>query len=103
MALQDFPWSLQHIVPFWAGAEHHDFHHMTFTSNFATSFRWWDRLFGTDKNYLRYRERLQAADKMSAAERTKLEERLMKQFEAEGVEAEASVVRGGEPRVKKFQ
>ncbi|KAI9455629.1 hypothetical protein HD554DRAFT_2317692 [Boletus coccyginus] len=34
----DFPWSLQHIVPFWLGAEHHDFHHMVFTNNYSISF-----------------------------------------------------------------
>jgi methylsterol monooxygenase len=24
----DFPWSLRHFIPFWSGADHHDFHHM---------------------------------------------------------------------------
>ena len=23
----DFPWSLHHYIPFWAGAEFHDYHH----------------------------------------------------------------------------
>ena len=53
--LLDFPWSLNHILPFWSGAEHHDFHHMAFTNNFSTSFRWWDRIFGTDIKYREYR------------------------------------------------
>ena len=57
----DFPWSLHNIVPFWSGAEHHDFHHMAFTNNFSTSFRWWDRIFGTDTKYREYRARVQAA------------------------------------------
>ncbi|KZT33350.1 sterol desaturase [Sistotremastrum suecicum HHB10207 ss-3] len=26
----DFPWSLRHILPFWGGADYHDFHHMSF-------------------------------------------------------------------------
>jgi len=47
----DFPWSLPHIIPFWSGADHHDFHHQTFTNCFSTSFRVWDYLLGTDKNY----------------------------------------------------
>ena len=59
----DFPWSLQHIIPFWSGAEHHDFHHMAFVNNFSTSFRWCDRLFGTDTKYRAYRARLDAAKK----------------------------------------
>ena len=28
----DFPWSLHNFLPFWSGAEHHDFHHMAFTN-----------------------------------------------------------------------
>ena len=33
------------------GARYHDFHHSNFTGNFAPTFRWWDWLFGTDKQY----------------------------------------------------
>jgi methylsterol monooxygenase len=44
----DFPWSLRHWLPFWAGADHHDFHHMAFTNCYSTSFRWWDKLCGTE-------------------------------------------------------
>ncbi|KAI8086220.1 uncharacterized protein BX664DRAFT_335202 [Halteromyces radiatus] len=53
----DFPWSLHNIVPFWAGAEHHDYHHQAFIGNYASSFRWWDYIFGTDKKYRAYRQR----------------------------------------------
>jgi methylsterol monooxygenase len=44
----DFPWSLRHIVPFWAGAEHHDEHHRLFIGNYASSFRWWDYFLDTE-------------------------------------------------------
>ena len=44
----DFPWSLRHFMPFWAGADLHDFHHQSFVNCYATSFRWWDRMCGTD-------------------------------------------------------
>ncbi|KAK0111384.1 C-4 sterol methyl oxidase [Cadophora gregata] len=44
----DFPWSLHHIIPFWAGAEHHDVHHERFIGNYASSFRWWDYLMDTE-------------------------------------------------------
>lgn len=90
----DFPWSLQHILPFWAGAEHHDFHHMAFTNNFATSFRWCDRLGGTDTKYLEYRKRMDAAkgSKATKEEQAELEKKLMADAEAEGLVAEAKVV-----------
>ena len=33
------------------GARFHDFHHMNFNGNYASSFLWWDWLLGTDKQY----------------------------------------------------
>lgn len=43
----EFPWSLHNILPFWAGADHHDVHHEKFIGNYSSSFRWWDYVFGT--------------------------------------------------------
>lgn len=44
----EFPWSLHHFLPFWAGADHHDVHHEKFLGNYASSFRWWDYVMGTE-------------------------------------------------------
>ncbi|KAK0718280.1 methylsterol monooxygenase [Lasiosphaeria miniovina] len=44
----DFPWSLHHFLPIWAGAEHHDVHHEKFIGNYASSFRWWDYFMDTE-------------------------------------------------------
>jgi methylsterol monooxygenase len=46
----EFPWSLHHFLPFWAGAEHHDVHHEKFVGNYASSFRWWDYLLDTENS-----------------------------------------------------
>jgi hypothetical protein len=35
----EFPWSLHHFLPFWAGADHHDLHHEKFIGNYSSSFR----------------------------------------------------------------
>jgi len=90
----DFPWSLQHILPFWAGAEHHDFHHMAFVNNFATSFRWCDMLFGTDTKYHEHVKRVKAAKKSAKNhdEYLIMEQKLMDETEAEGARAEADVI-----------
>jgi methylsterol monooxygenase len=100
----DFPWSLQHIVPFWSGAEHHDFHHMAFTNNFSTSFRWWDRVLGTDDKYLAYRKKVKAAKAamMNASDEDKeeMERKLMAEIEAEGIKAEARAGGSAHPEVK---
>ncbi|PCH02284.1 Fatty acid hydroxylase [Penicillium occitanis (nom. inval.)] len=56
----EFPWSLHHFLPFWAGAEHHDVHHEKFVGNFASSFRWWDYLLDTEytpESVKRWREK----------------------------------------------
>ncbi|KAK4702200.1 methylsterol monooxygenase, partial [Phenoliferia sp. Uapishka_3] len=62
----DFPWSLNKILPFWAGADHHDFHHQAFTNCYSTSFRYIDAFMGTDTKYHAYRNN-QAAVKAAAA------------------------------------
>jgi len=30
----DFPWALRHWLPFWGGADFHDYHHMAFIGNY---------------------------------------------------------------------
>ncbi|KAF8500503.1 hypothetical protein F5888DRAFT_1881058 [Russula emetica] len=65
-------------IPDTSGAEYHDFHHMAFVKNFSTSFRWWDRLLGTDKKYLAYGERVRTATKgLDAAQRKAVEEKMV--------------------------
>ena len=44
----EFPLSLHHFLPFWAGADHHDTHHERFVGNYASSFRWWDYMLDTE-------------------------------------------------------
>ena len=62
----DFPISLHNWVPFWAGADHHDYHHMAFLGCYSTSFRWWDHLLGTDSGYKRTRAKERAAKQRAA-------------------------------------
>lgn len=44
----EFPISLHHFLPIWAGADHHDDHHHFFLGNYASSFRHWDYFLGTE-------------------------------------------------------
>jgi methylsterol monooxygenase len=97
----DFPWSLQHILPFWSGADHHDFHHMAFTNNYSTSFRWLDYLFGTDDKYRAYKAKVKAAK--AGAERATLEKKLLEETEKDGLSAEKeaeAVGFWGKPKTK---
>jgi len=61
----DFPWSLRNFLPFWAGADFHDHHHLTFLGNYASSFRWWDWVCGTDARYNVYKKEQLAKAKTS--------------------------------------
>ena len=62
---------------------------MAFTNNFSTSFRWWDRIFGTDDKYRAYRAKVKAMKNASKEERDAFEKKLMAEVEAEGIKAEA--------------
>ena len=47
-----------HLIPFYAGARFHDFHHKAFNTNYASSFYFWDRVLGTDGMYRKHNEEL---------------------------------------------
>lgn len=44
----ELPISFHHFFPLWAGADHHDDHHHYFVGNYASSFRHWDYIMGTE-------------------------------------------------------
>ncbi|KAF8413048.1 hypothetical protein HHK36_001023 [Tetracentron sinense] len=57
----EFPWSPTKYVPFYGGAEHHDYHHYVggqSQSNFASVFTYCDYIYGTDKGYRYQKEHL---------------------------------------------
>ncbi|KAG8520782.1 Methylsterol monooxygenase 1 [Galemys pyrenaicus] len=51
------------LIPFYAGSRHHDFHHMNFVGNYASTFTWWDRLLGTESQYAAYKEKMKKLEK----------------------------------------
>ncbi|KAJ3205420.1 C-4 sterol methyl oxidase [Dinochytrium kinnereticum] len=63
----DFPWSIHHYLPFWGGADFHDYHHMAFVGNYSATFRHWDWLFGTDVGYRKHSAKIRAARKAKIA------------------------------------
>lgn len=97
----DFPWSLAHWFPLWGGADHHDFHHMAFVNNYASSFRYLDFLFGTDKKYRAHKEKLRKArDAMKGASKAEIEsmtQKFMNDAADEGLRAE-KVIEGLGPK-----
>ncbi|CAL1533928.1 unnamed protein product [Lymnaea stagnalis] len=48
-----------HLVPFYGGARYHDFHHYNFTGNYSSTFTWWDKIFGTDRQFKEYYAKLE--------------------------------------------
>ncbi|GAV70354.1 FA_hydroxylase domain-containing protein [Cephalotus follicularis] len=56
----DFPWSPTKYIPFYGGADYHDYHHYVggqSHSNFASVFTYCDYIYGTDKGF-RYQKKL---------------------------------------------
>ncbi|KAJ6714586.1 METHYLSTEROL MONOOXYGENASE 1-1 [Salix viminalis] len=50
----DFPWIPTKYIPFYGGADYHDYHHYVggqSHSNFASVFTYCDFIYGTDKGY----------------------------------------------------
>lgn len=50
----DFPWNPTRLIPFYGGAQYHDYHHFVggkSQSNFASVFTYCDWIYGTDKGY----------------------------------------------------
>ncbi|XP_017977491.1 PREDICTED: methylsterol monooxygenase 1-1 [Theobroma cacao] len=61
----EFPWSPTKFIPFYVGAEYHDYHHYVggqSQSNFASVFTYCDFIYGTNKGY---RHRKQALEKIT--------------------------------------
>ncbi|XP_031395963.1 methylsterol monooxygenase 1-2-like [Punica granatum] len=57
----DLPWSPTKYIPFYGGADHHDYHHYVggqSHNNFASVFTYCDFLYGTDKGYRHYKKLL---------------------------------------------
>jgi methylsterol monooxygenase len=73
---------------------------MAFTNNYSTSFRWCDRIFGTDDKYQAYKKRLASAKAAmekgtSTADEKALEQKMLDEVEAEGLIAEAAIEADG--------
>lgn len=47
----ELPWNMNRLFRFYAGTEHHDFHHHMFSGNFSSTFTWCDKLYGTSLGY----------------------------------------------------
>ncbi|KAJ3148757.1 C-4 sterol methyl oxidase [Geranomyces variabilis] len=63
----DFPWSFHKIIPFYGGAEFHDYHHMAFVGNYSSTFRHWDIVFGTDKKFNEWKAKTKAIKAKAAS------------------------------------
>ncbi|KAK4535879.1 hypothetical protein CDCA_CDCA06G1904 [Cyanidium caldarium] len=60
----EFRWNLNHWIPFYAGTEHHDFHHYLYSGNFASIFTYCDEIYGTNTAFKQRKRQLPAdADK----------------------------------------
>lgn len=54
----DIPISPFHLLPGYAGAKVHDFHHYNFVGNYAPTFVWWDYICKTDNYYNDYKAKI---------------------------------------------
>lgn len=59
----DIPYNPLHLIPGYAGARFHDFHHYNFVGNYASFFLWWDWLLGTNVQYHEYCKKVEQQEK----------------------------------------
>lgn len=72
----DFPLSPTKLIPFYGGAEYHDYHHFVggqSQSNFASVFTYCDYLYGTDKGYRYQKAQLSKLREFSQFDEQKLQ------------------------------
>lgn len=55
----NFPWHLNHCLPFSTDSSHHDFHHSKNIGNYSQFTHFWDWLFGTEIVYERLKQKKQ--------------------------------------------
>ncbi len=51
----DFSWAPVQLLPFCTNDEFHDFHHSKNVGNYASHFRFWDMIFGTNKDFTKFK------------------------------------------------
>mmetsp|Transcript_42161 Transcript_42161/g.98880 ORF Transcript_42161/g.98880 Transcript_42161/m.98880 type:complete len:731 (-) Transcript_42161:77-2269(-) len=56
----DVPCNMLHFIPGYNGAREHDWHHQFFNGNYAPTFVWWDRYFGTSDQFMRHEKKRRA-------------------------------------------
>jgi sterol desaturase/sphingolipid hydroxylase (fatty acid hydroxylase superfamily) len=57
----EFSWSPYRLIPFSTSASYHAFHHSHNVGNFSSFFSLWDTIFGQNKTYYQYYERMREA------------------------------------------
>ncbi|KAA8491089.1 Methylsterol monooxygenase 2-2 [Porphyridium purpureum] len=56
----EFPWNINSYFKFYAGTEHHDYHHFMYSGNFASVFTWCDHLYQTNLGYAMFKAKKEA-------------------------------------------
>ena len=59
----EWPWGQSQLIPFSAGSSYHYFHHKQNVGNYGSVLHIFDTLFDTNKDYLKYEEKMNKKDK----------------------------------------
>lgn len=57
----EFSWSPYRLIPFSTSASYHDFHHSHNVGNYSSFFSFWDTIFGQNKTFYIYQEKIKQA------------------------------------------
>lgn len=56
----EFPWLVSRLMPFAGATAAHDYHHSHNIGTYGSQFMFWDRIMGTDKEFIAYQSHLDA-------------------------------------------
>lgn len=59
----EFPWSVYTAIPFMNDSSYHNFHHLKNIGNYASFFKFWDSIFGTNKYYYEMKHEIETEKK----------------------------------------
>lgn len=81
----EFSWSPYRLIPFSTSASYHNFHHSHNMGNYSSFFSLWDTIFGQNKTYYQYYERMRETQEKQAKKKDEfnrlLNEKLQKEDE----------------------
>ena len=86
----EFSWSPYRLIPFSSSASYHNYHHTHNVGNYSSFFSFWDTIWGTNKDYYNFLERVKEAQEKNDLRQQEFNRLLEKKLSSEGAAKSSS-------------